>query len=123
MNYWLQRLGMAVLLLLAVSALTFGAMNTLGDPLFNLLGPVAGDTGNPESVAKIEAAKAEYHLDDPLPVRYARWLGDFVTGDFGVQFSADGAPPVSGLLKERIPQAAPDPHAFDRDHDGIGCES
>ena len=104
MNYWLQRIGLAVLLLLAVSALTFGAMNVLGDPLFNLLGPVAGDTGNPESLAKIDRRKAEYHLDDPLPVRYVKWLGDFVTGDFGVQFSTDGEPPVADLVKERAPR-------------------
>ena len=104
MNYWLQRIGLAVLSLLAVSALTFGAMNVLGDPLFNILGPIAGDTDNPESLAKINAAKAEYHLDDPLPVRYVLWLGDFVRGDFGVQFSTDGQPPVSDLLKERIPR-------------------
>ena len=105
MNYWLQRIGLAVLSLLAVSALTFGAMNVLGDPLFNLLGPVAGDTSNPESIEKINAAKAEYHLDDPLPVRYVKWLGDFTTGDFGVQFSTDGQPPVSELLKERVPRS------------------
>ena len=105
MNYWLQRIGLAVLSLLAVSALTFGAMNVLGDPLFNLLGPVAGDTSNPESIEKIDAAKAEYHLDDPLPLRYVKWLGDFVTGDFGVQFSTDGQPPVADLLKERIPRS------------------
>ena len=80
-------------------------MNVLGDPLFNLLGPVAGDTENPESLEKIDAAKAEYHLDDPLPVRYVKWLGDFVTGDFGVQFSTDGQPPVSDLLKERVPRS------------------
>ncbi len=104
MNYWLQRLLMAVGLILAVSALTFGAMNVLGDPLFNILGPVAGDTTNPESIEKIEAAKAEYYLDQPLPIRYLRWLGDFLTGDFGVQFSTDGQPPVSELLKERIPR-------------------
>jgi peptide/nickel transport system permease protein len=104
MNYWLQRIGLAILLLLAVSALTFGAMNVLGDPLFNLLGPAAGDT-TPTGLEKVAEAKAEYHLDDPLPVRYARWLGDFVTGDFGRQFSATGAPPVSGLLKERIPRS------------------
>ena len=79
-------------------------MNVLGDPLFNLLGPVAGDTENPESLEKIDAAKAEYHLDDPLPVRYVKWLGDFVTGDFGVQFSTDGEPPVSDLIKERVPR-------------------
>jgi peptide/nickel transport system permease protein len=105
MNYWLQRIGLAILSLLAVSALAFGAMNVLGDPLFNLLGPVAGDTENPESIEKINAAKAEYHLDDPLPVRYVKWLGDFTTGDFGVQFSTDGQPPVSELLKERVPRS------------------
>ena len=104
MNYWLQRIGLAVLLLLAVSALTFGAMNALGDPLFNVLGPVAGDTGNPESVRLIDMAKAEYNLDDPLPVRYVKWLGGFVTGDFGVQFSTDGEPPVADLVKERAPR-------------------
>lgn len=106
MNYWLQRVGMAVLLLLAVSALTFGAMSVLGDPLFNILGPRAEDTSSPEGIALIEAAEAEYHLDDPLPVRYVRWLGDFVTGDLGVQFSSDGQPPVANLIRERLPRSA-----------------
>ncbi len=105
MRYILQKLGMAVLLLLAVSMLTFGAMNVLGDPLFNILGPVAGDTENPESLALIEAAEAQYHLDDPLPVRYALWLGDFVRGDMGVQFSTDGQPPVTDLVSERLPRS------------------
>lgn len=106
MNYWIQRLGMAVLLLLAVSALTFGAMNVLGDPLFNILGPVANDRDNPVSLVKIQAAEAEYHLDDPLPIRYGKWLGGFVQGDMGVQFSSDGQPPVSDLIKERLPRSA-----------------
>jgi peptide/nickel transport system permease protein len=104
MNYWIQRLAGGLLLLLAVSALTFGAMNVLGDPLFNILGPVAGDTENPQSVALIEAAQEQYNLDRPLPVRYALWLGDFVTGDFGVQFSEDGEPPVWNLIEERLPR-------------------
>ena len=72
MRYWLQRLGVAVALLLAVSALTFGAMNLLGDPLFNILGPTSAST-LPEDLELIEAAKAEYNLDDPLPVRYVKW--------------------------------------------------
>ena len=104
MRYWVSRLVGAVLLLLAISALTFGAMNLLGDPLFNILGPTAGDVNNPESLAKIEAAKEEYNLDKPLPVRYAIWLGGFVRGDFGVQFSEDGQPPVSDLIIERLPR-------------------
>lgn len=186
MNYWLQRLGMAVLLLLAVSMLTFGAMNVLGDPLFNILGPVAdvadlegtaqvdgyairtegdvptgalvvvdesselgidealavsngdvlprradtvvavdvvavdGDsltvTGvvvpgqgvlngpEPGQLADVTEAENEFYLNDPLPVRYGRWLGDFVTGDLGPQFSKTGEPPVSDLIKERLPR-------------------
>lgn len=96
---------MSVLLLLAVSMLTFGAMNVLGDPLFNILGPRVGDT-SPEGLALIDAAKAEYNLDKPLPVRYALWAGDFIRGDFGVQFSNDGQPPVSNLIKERLPRTA-----------------
>ena len=105
MQLWLQRIGMGALLLLAVSMLTFGAMNVLGDPLFNILGPVAFDIDNPESIVIIEAAESQYHLDKPLPERYGRWLGDFVTGDFGIQFSTDGQPPVSDLVKERLPRS------------------
>jgi peptide/nickel transport system permease protein len=104
MRYWVQKLGAAVLLLLTVSALTFGAMNVLGDPVFNNLGPVAGDVDNPKSVETIEAVKEQYNLDEPLPVRWVLWLGDFVTGDFGVQFSEDGQPPVSDLIAERLPR-------------------
>ena len=103
MRYWLQRLGAAIALLLAVSMLTFGAMNLLGDPLFNILGPTAAST-TPEDLEIIEAAKAEYNLDDPLPVRYVKWASAFVVGDFGVQFTADGQPPVSDLIKERFPR-------------------
>jgi peptide/nickel transport system permease protein len=104
MSYWGKKLVGALLLLLTVSALTFGAMNVLGDPLFNILGPTAGDVENPASLELIDAAKAEYNLDDPLPVRWALWLGAFVTGDFGVQFSEDGQPPVSDLIAERLPR-------------------
>jgi peptide/nickel transport system permease protein len=106
MRYWFQRIAMAIALLLSVSALTFGAMNLLGDPLFNILGPVAGDTSNPESVKLIEQAKRQYNLDRALPVRYGMWLSDFVAGDMGVQFSTDGQPPVTDLIKERLPRSA-----------------
>ena len=103
MRYWVTRLTGAVLILLAISMLTFGAMNVLGDPLFNILGVTAAATDE-DSLQLIEQAKQEYHLDDPLPVRYAIWLGGFVRGDFGVQFSEDGQPPVRHLIEERLPR-------------------
>ena len=118
MRYWFQRVGIGLLLLLCVSMLTFGAMNVLGDPLFNIVGPTAGEYESLEEAAadgtispsdqekldKLRSARAEYNLDEPLPERYAIWLGAFVTGDFGVQFSEDGEPPVADLIKERFPR-------------------
>ncbi|HJM97531.1 MAG TPA: ABC transporter permease [Acidimicrobiales bacterium] len=92
------------LLLTVISMITFAAMNLLGDPLFNILGPVAEDVDNPDSVKLIEEAKEQYYLDKSLPERYVRWAGDFVTGDFGVRFSATGQPPVTDLIKERFPR-------------------
>jgi len=49
----------------------------------------------------IEQKTAEFHLNDPMPVRYVRWLGGVVTGDFGS--SARNAQPVSEALKQRLP--------------------
>ena len=92
------------LLLTVISMITFAAMNFLGDPLFNILGPVAEDVDNPDSIKLIEEAKEQYYLDKSLPERYARWAGDFITGDFGVRFSATGQPPVTDLIKERFPR-------------------
>jgi peptide/nickel transport system permease protein len=104
MRYYVQRVALAILLLLAVSMLTFGALNILGDPLFNILGPVAGDVNNPDSIKMIALAKKEFNLDRALPVRYFIWLSDFVRGDFGVTFSSTGQPPVSGVISERLPR-------------------
>jgi peptide/nickel transport system permease protein len=118
MTYLLQRIGMGLLLLFCVSVLTFGAMNILGDPLFNVVGPTAAQYDSLEEAAangtitpsdqeildKLRAARAEYNLDKSLPERYVIWATGFVTGDFGVQFSEDGEPPVSDLIKERLPR-------------------
>ncbi len=40
----------------------------------------------PPSEEQIAAIRLEYHLDDPLPVRYARWLASAVQGDLGISF-------------------------------------
>jgi peptide/nickel transport system permease protein len=116
--YWSQRIGLGLMLLFFVSVLTFGAMNILGDPLFNIVGPTAAQYDSLEQAAadgtitppdqeildKLRSARAEYNLDKSLPERYAIGAAGFVTGDFGVQFSEDGEPPVSNLIKERLPR-------------------
>ena len=75
LRFLLPRIGVAVLLLVVISFLTFGAMNVLGDPVHNILGPVARDVDNPESQRLIQAVEEEYNLDRALPIRWALWAG------------------------------------------------
>lgn len=48
-----------------------------GDLVKNLLG------NRPSSPEAIAAVRAQYHLDDPLPVQYWRWLSGVLSGDLG----------------------------------------
>ncbi len=82
--------------LLAVSFLTFLLTSLLpGDPAEQILGP---QSATPERLA---AVRADLRLDDPLPVRYVRWLGDAVTGDLGRSYRTGQE--VSVAISERLP--------------------
>jgi len=68
---------MAVPTLLGVSLLIWLLLSILpGDPLAGLLAPDA----TPEDRRQLES---QMGLDRPLPIRYAAWMGDIMTGDFG----------------------------------------
>ena len=89
-----KRLFLLVLTLLLVTALAFFAFSIIpGDPTDTILGLEATD-------AQIAALREKLGLDQPLPVRYLRWLGDFLRGDLGVSYNFDM--PVSDLLSSRI---------------------
>ncbi|MEZ5379462.1 MAG: ABC transporter permease [Acidimicrobiales bacterium] len=86
--------------LLAVSIITFGMTKLLpGDPVNAILG--VDNLQDPELVEQI---REELHLNDPLPVQYARWLGNAVQGDLGRSYITDQ--PVMTTIKERIPVTA-----------------
>jgi peptide/nickel transport system permease protein len=73
----LRALGtIAVLFLLSI--LVFAMLYLApGDLVKNLLG------NRPSSPEAIAAVRAQYHLDEPLPVQYWRWLTGVLTGDLG----------------------------------------
>jgi peptide/nickel transport system permease protein len=91
----LRRLRQLVVVLFAVSLLTFLSLNLLGDPLKSILGPLYVD---PEVRAQ---ARADLRLDEPVPTRYVRWLGDALQGDFGRSYNSRES--VSAILGKRIP--------------------
>ena len=91
----LRRVGLAVITLWLVSVVVFFATSALGDPVRAILGK--DFAVSPERVATI---RAELHLDDPILLRYARWLGGLVTGDPGNSI-ANGLP-VTELLGNQV---------------------
>jgi peptide/nickel transport system permease protein len=86
--------------LLAVSFLTFLLTSLLpGDPVVQIVGPEAAAL--PDVRAAVEK---DLRLDEPLPVRYAYWLGDAVTGDLGRSYRTNQ--PVREAIVERFPVTA-----------------
>ena len=81
--------------LLFVSMLIFGLQQLLpGDPAKIL----AGEEQDPSVVAHL---RAKLHLDEPLPVRYAYWVGGVLKGDLGE--SVRTQEPVLDLVKQKLP--------------------
>ncbi|MFF4261678.1 ABC transporter permease [Streptomyces virginiae] len=95
-RFALRRVAEMAATLLTASFVVFGAMYLApGNPASFLL---AGRSATPEALASINA---QYHLDDPFLMRYLRWLGDILQGDFGrsITYRTD----VSRLLADRLP--------------------
>jgi peptide/nickel transport system permease protein len=83
LNYAIRRLLYSVLVLIAASFLVFVFVAISGDPLASLRTDPDAD---PAILARITA---ENHLDDPIPVRYAFWVRDAVTNNFGTTLLGD----------------------------------
>lgn len=83
-RYILIRIFSLIPLLLGISMLAFLLSNfTPGDPA-TVMAHRLSDA--PPSEEQIAAIRREYHLDDPLPVRYVHWLSRAVRGDMGRSF-------------------------------------
>jgi peptide/nickel transport system permease protein len=98
MRYVVRRIPQLLVVLFAVTLLTFLSLNLLGDPLKSILGPQYADKELREQV------RADLNLDDPIPLRYVQWLGNAATGDLGRSYNTRES--VSSILKDRIPVSA-----------------
>ena len=97
-TYLLRRLAIIVPTLVFVSMIIFGLQQLLpGDPALAL----AGEERDPAVIAFLHK---KYHLDEPLPVRYALWLGGVLKGDLGESIRINK--PVRELVMEKLPVTA-----------------
>ncbi len=100
MRYVLWRLVLMIPTLLIISIISFVVIQLPpGDIVESSLNELMAD-GIEVTQERIAALRAMYHLDDPMPVRYLRWLGGFMVGDFGYSFQHQQ--PVNELIGERI---------------------
>ena len=80
---------------LLVSFLTYVLIDLLPGDAATLMAP-------PDAPAEtIEAIREDLNLDDPLLVRYVKWLGDVLQGDFGRSYRTNQ--PVLEAITERLP--------------------
>lgn len=80
----LARLGGSVVVLFVVATLAFVALQFIpGDPAEAAL----GGPGSQASAEALEAARAEFGLDRPVPVQYLDFLSRLVVFDFGTSYA------------------------------------
>lgn len=90
-----RRLLLTIPILLGASLLIFAMVYALpGDPVRAL----AGD--RPLSPAVQAQIRADYNLDDPFVIQYAKYIWAIVHGDFGRDFSGR---PVLDTISQRLP--------------------
>src|SRR5271168_163168 len=93
--FLLRRIALIVPTLFFVSVLIFGLQQLLpGDPALAM----AGEDADPQVIAFL---RQKYHLDQPLPVRYALWIEGVAHGDFGESIRIKR--PVRDLILEKLP--------------------
>lgn len=96
LRYSLKRLLFAVPTLIAISAIVFGILAIApGDPM----GEFAANPAITEEVR--ENIRRSLGLDQPIPVRYIKWLFAFLSGDMGYSFTSRS--PVFDLILQRLP--------------------
>ncbi len=91
--YTLKRLGLAILVTVSVSFVSFMLIRVSGDPAIALAGEGA-------SQEEIEFVRVQYGFDRPLIVQYIEWAGRALRGDLGESPYLNQ--PVAGMLKERM---------------------
>jgi peptide/nickel transport system permease protein len=90
-NYVIRRVLINIPVILLVASMVFFAANVLpGDFVAQKIAqnnPTPGG-GQAEFQAQVDRYKAELGLDDPIPVRYVKYLGNLLRGDFGESYQS-----------------------------------
>ena len=90
----LKRLGQSLLVMAVVSAISFSLFNFVGDPVNNMVGQDA-------TREQRQQIREDLGLNDPILTQYVRFMGNVLSGDFGLSYRIKR--PVDELILERLP--------------------
>jgi peptide/nickel transport system permease protein len=94
-TFIIRRVLLTIPMLLGITFLTFMIVNAQGNPVGDL-------KRNPRfRPADIERIRENMGLNEPVPVRYAMWVGNLARGDLGISLS--NATPVKDRIADVLP--------------------
>ena len=82
---------------MGATIIIFAASRLLGDPTVLLL----PEEGYGLDSDELEKARKRLHLDKPVPLQYAFWVGDLLQGDLGQDLG--DRHPISTKLRDKLP--------------------
>jgi len=98
-SYIIRRiLTLIPMILILTFLIYFGLEMTPGDAVSHLIPPEAMANVSPE---QLEAVRESFGLNDPFLVRYFRWLGEMLQGNFG--FSIASGVSISEIVLRNLP--------------------
>ena len=96
--YFVRRVLIAVPVLIGITIAAFVVLSAApGDPITARMDP---EVRARMTEADLDRMRHELGLDQPIPVRYLRWLGDVVRGDFG--YSIVSGRPIAAEVGARL---------------------
>jgi len=95
-QYLIRRLLQSIFTLLMISLIIFGLISSVPGGIMSAYEENPDFT--PEDLARLEQ---KYGLNDPVPVRYMKWLGNTLQGDWGNSFISKR--PAIDEIKDRLP--------------------
>lgn len=95
MRYIVKKILSCIITLFIVSLLVFAAFALIpGDPALSRLGTNATESA-------LTALRHQMGLDQPMPVRYIKWLAGALRGDFGMSYSYSMS--VTSMIADKLP--------------------
>lgn len=99
LKYTLKKLlGLIPMLIFITFIIYLGLELTPGDAVSHMISPEMLANVDP---AKLEEIRASYGLNDPFLLRYFRWLGEILRGNFG--YSVSSGVPIIKIIKDLLP--------------------